>query len=89
MIRKISFAVSIAVGVLGAIRVGATLAGNDRPFLPMPRWTLVATALLVVVLALASVVQISRDKVLTERAIRLSLVTQCALFLMLLGLGTR
>lgn len=89
MIRKVSFAVAMAVTALALIRLGATMSGNDYAFLPMPRWASAATALLVVGLALATVVQISRDKVLSERAIRLGLVTQCALVLMLLSLGTR
>ena len=48
-----------------------------------------STALLVMVLGLASAAQASRDMALSQRVIRLSLLTQGALFVMLLGMGSR
>lgn len=98
MTPRLRFVVPMAVVALGIFRVGLTMSGHNQPLLPMPRWALLGTALLVGALALALCVQASKDGTLSQlqndgrlspRAIRLSLLTQGALLVMLLGMGSR
>ncbi len=86
----------MAVATLGAIRLGATLSGRVEPFVAVPPWASLATAALVLALSLALVLQVSRDgnqsqegATPSQQTLRLSLLTQAAVFVMLLGVGSR